>query len=107
MTVGKETTLVALESQHSLYLQHPIIGPTPPILMIPFKCIQNAEQVNRRSQNNKHVEYLMRTPPNIKLSWVGLFRKSRAIYKGAEENYSTLRVVVGETRLFVELLKQK
>lgn len=61
--------------------------------------------MNRRGQNYKHVENLMRAPRNMKSSWTELFWKSRAIDKGAEENDTTLRVVVGKTRLFVELLK--
>ena len=109
--LSKDTTVVnditALNVQYSQYLQQPITSPTPLILVIPFKCIQNTEQVNRRSQNDKHVEYLMRAPPNIKLSWIELFWKSHAINKGAEENQSTLRIVIGETRLFVELLKRE
>lgn len=63
--------------------------------------------MNRRDQNDKHVEILMRAPPNIKSSWTELFWKSRAIDKSAEENDTTLRVVVGKTRLFVELLKRE
>lgn len=99
--------MTALNSQQSQCLQQPTASHTPPILVVPFKRIQNTEEVNRRSQNNKHVEYLMRVPPNIKFSWVESFWKSRAIDKGAEENDCTLSIVVGKTRLFVELLKRE
>ena len=69
--------------------------------------MQNPKQMNGRTQNNKHVHHLMRAPPNIKSSRTEPFWKSRAIHKCAEKKDSTLRVVVGETRLFVELLERE
>ena len=49
----------------------------------------------------------MRAPPNIKASWIELLREPRAIDKGADEDDSTLGVVVREARLFVELLERE
>ena len=49
----------------------------------------------------------MRAPPNIKASWIELFWESRAIDKGADEDDSTLSIVVWEARLFVQLLKRE
>ena len=46
----------------------------------------------------------MRASPDIKTSWIELLRESRAIEKGADEEDSTLGIVVWEARLFVELL---
>ena len=59
------------------------------------------------SQNNEHVEYLVRAAPNIKASWIELFWKSRAVDEGADEDDAALRIIVGETGLFVELLKRE
>ena len=49
----------------------------------------------------------MRAPPDIKPSWIEPFREPRAIDQGAEENKSTLSIVVGKTGFFVELFKRE
>ena len=77
------------------------------MLVVPFECIQNATQVNECSHHNKHVKYLMRAPPNIKVSRMQPFRESGAIYKGANQNQATLRIVIGKARLFIELLERE
>lgn len=60
--------------------------------------------MHRRSQNDKHVEYLMRAPPDVKASGVEPFRKPDAIDEGTDEDHATLGVVVRKTGLFVELI---
>ncbi len=94
-------------SRHTASTLDTYNSPTPLILVIPCECAQNTKQVNGRSQNNKHMEYLMRATPNIELTRIESFRKSRAIYEGTEEDYPALRVVVGESRLLVELLERE
>ena len=81
--------------------------PAPPILVIPFQRTQNAKQVDARSQNDKHVEYLVGVAPDIKASWIQLFREPRTVDEGADEDYSALRVVVGEAGLLVELRERE
>ena len=82
-------------------LQNPT---TSSILIIPVKRLQNTKEVNASSQDNEHVEYLMRAAPNVKASGIELLREPRAIDQGADEGHSTLDIVVREARLFVELL---
>ena len=63
--------------------------------------------MNTRSQNNKHVEYLMRAPPDIEASWIELLGESGAVDQGADEDDSALGIVVWEAGLFVELLERE
>lgn len=102
-------TLCGIDATIDLYrhLQDTITNPTPSVRIIPPESIQNAEEVDRRSQNHKHVEYLMRASPHIETSWVELFRESRTVYNSAEEYQGTLRIVEWETRLFVELIERE
>ena len=88
-------------------LQYPTTNLTSPVLIIPVKRLQNTNRVNASSQNNKHVEYLMRAPPNVKASWIELLRDPRDIDQGADEGDPTLSIVVREARLFVELLERE
>ena len=53
------------------------------------------------------MENLMRAPPDIKASGIELLRDSRAVNKGADEEDSSLCVVVWEAGLFVELLERE
>lgn len=102
--LGQRQLSTAATPQH---LQRPTTSPTPTVLVIPFECVQNTEQVNGRGQDNKHVEYLMGAAPDIELSRIEPFRKPRAIYEGAEEDDPALRVVVGQSGLLVELLERE
>ena len=85
----------------------PTTNLTSPILIIPVKRLQNPKRVNASSQNNKHVEYLMRAPPDIKASWIELLRDPRDIDQGADEGDPTLSIVIREAGLFVELLERE
>ena len=53
------------------------------------------------------MEDLMRAPPDIKPSRINLLRDPRAVNKGADEEDSSLGVVVREAGLFVELLERE
>lgn len=86
-------------------LRQPIASPTPPVLEIPRQRMRNPQKMHRRSQNDKHVKYLMRTPPDIETSGVELFRKPHAIDEGTHEDQSALDIVVGKAGLSVELLE--
>ena len=85
-------------------LQNPTANLTSPILIIPVKRLPNTKEVNASSQDDEHVEYLMRAAPNVKASGIELLREPRAIDQGADEGHSTLGIVVREAGLFVELL---
>ena len=88
----------------STYLQQPLTSLTSPVHVVEIEGIQDTKQMDTCGQNGKHMEYLVRTAPDIKATWTKLFREPRAIHKGADEDQSTLGIVIGEASLLVEVL---
>lgn len=63
--------------------------------------------MDARSQNDKHVEYLVGAAPDIEASRIELFREPRTADEGADEDYAAHDIVVGEAGLLIVLLERE